>query len=102
MGITQCRLKIHVVEKVPVNIQGYLYAGMPHLGLDVLDILPGGDPHAGVGVPQGVEGNIPYPRSFQGRLKMSFHHVIVIGGLAFGVGENKILIIRERGKLPFS
>jgi hypothetical protein len=65
---------------------------MPQLGPDVLDILPGSDSHAGVGMPQRMEGNSLYPSSFQGRFKMPFHYVFVVGRFTLGVGENKVLI----------
>jgi hypothetical protein len=50
-------VKVGIIKEVAVNIQSDFYAGMPQLILNVFDILPGGDSHADIGMPQGMEGN---------------------------------------------
>jgi hypothetical protein len=50
--------KVGIIKEVAINIQSDFYAGMPQLGLDVFNVLGSGDSHAGVGMPQGMKGNL--------------------------------------------
>lgn len=77
-----------VLKQVRVDVQSDVDRAVPHLQLDVLEILSMGDLETAKGVPQIVKSKLAEFCTIDCRLKSPLHEVVCINGIDFGVYEN--------------